>query len=140
MKKVSVIIPVYNVEEYLEECMESVIHQTLKEIEILCVNDGSTDHSLQILEQYAKKDDRIRIISQENSGYGKAMNCGLDAATGEYIGIVEPDDYVPLNMYEDLYGKAKEEKLDFVKADFYRFTTEKNGNKKLYYNHLSVNP
>ena len=140
MKKVSVIIPVYNVEEYLEECMESVIHQTLKEIEILCVNDGSTDHSLQILEQYAKKDDRIRIISQKNGGYGKAMNQGLDAASGEYIGIVEPDDYVPLNMYEDLYKKAKEYELDFVKADFYRFVTAENGNKELYYNHLSVNP
>lgn len=140
MKKVSVIIPVYNVEEYLEECMESVIHQTLKEIEILCVNDGSTDHSLQILEQYAKKDDRIRIISQKNGGYGKAMNQGLDAASGEYIGIVEPDDYVPLNMYEDLYRKAKEQNLDFVKADFYRFVTAENGNKELYYNHLSLNP
>ena len=116
MKKVSVIIPVYNVEEYLEECMESVIHQTLKEIEILCVNDGSTDHSLQILEQYAKKDDRIRIISQKNGGYGKAMNQGLDAASGEYIGIVEPDDYVPLNMYEDLYRKAKETESGFCES------------------------
>ena len=78
MKKVSVIIPVYNVEEYLEECMESVIHQTLKEIEILCVNDGSTDHSLQILEQYAKKDDRIRIISQKNGGYDESgIGCGI---------------------------------------------------------------
>ena len=138
MKKVSVIIPVYNVEEYLEECMESVIHQTLKEIEILCVNDGSTDHSLQILEQYAKKDDRIRIISQKNGGYGKAMNQGLDAASGEYIGIVEPDDYVPLNMYEDLYRKAKEQNLDFVKADFYRFVTAENGNKELYYKDVVV--
>lgn len=67
------------------------------------------------------------------------MNQGLDAASGEYIGIVEPDDYVPLNMYEDLYKKAKEYELDFVKADFYRFVTAENGNKELYYNHLSLN-
>lgn len=139
MKKVTVIIPVYNVEQYLEECMDSVIRQTLKELEILCINDGSTDHSLEILERYAKEDARIRIISQENGGYGKAMNQGLSAATGEYIGIVEPDDYVPIDMYEALYEKAKDNDLDFVKADFYRFVTAENGNKELFYNHLSLN-
>ena len=121
MKKVSVIIPVYNVEEYLEECMESVIHQTLKEIEILCVNDGSTDHSLQILEQYAKKDDRIRIISQKNGGYGKAMNQGLDAASGEYIGIVESDDYADPEMFEEMYNVASSNQLDVVKSGFYYY-------------------
>ena len=137
MVKVSIIIPVYNVERYLEECMESVLRQTLKSIEVICVNDGSTDGSLQMLEAYKEKDSRVVLVSQKNGGYGLAMNRGLERATGEYIGIVEPDDYVPLGMYEDLYQKAAEEKLDFVKADFYRFKRDKNWSMELYYNHLS---
>lgn len=137
MAKVSIIIPVYNVEAYLVECMESVRNQTLKEIEIICVNDGSTDDSLKILYDYQRQDSRIHIINQENSGYGKAMNRGIAHATGDYIGIVEPDDYVALNMYEELYAKAVQYNLDFIKADFYRFTREKNGNMKMLYHHLS---
>lgn len=137
MPKVSIIIPTYNVEAYLKECMESVIRQTLKDIEIICINDGSTDGSLQILKEYADKDSRIVLVDKENEGYGVGMNIGLDKATGEYIGIVEPDDFVPLNMYEDLYNTAKENDLDFVKADFYRFTrNSENGNMELIYNHL----
>lgn len=137
MPKVSVIVPTYNVEMYLDQCMESLQRQTLKDMEFICVNDGSKDHSLEILKKYAKYDERIIIIDKENGGYGKAMNVGLDRATGEYIGILEPDDYVPLNMYEDLYRVAKEHGLDFVKADFYRFTTDPdNGNMELVYNHL----
>lgn len=137
MAKVSIIIPVYNVEEYLKECMDSVTGQTLKDIEIICVNDGSTDHSADILKKYQEQDQRIVLIDKKNGGYGQAMNCGLDRATGEYIGIVEPDDYVPLHMYEELYKKADDYKLDFVKADFYRFKCSENGNMELYYNHLS---
>jgi len=137
MYKISVIIPTYNVEPFLVECMESVTRQTLKEVEIICVNDGSTDNSLEILQDYAKKDDRIVIITGPNAGYGSAMNKGLDKATGEYIAIVEPDDYISLTMYEDLYAIAKENDLDFVKADFFRFTTENNGNRRLIYNRLS---
>ena len=137
MAKVSIIIPTYNVEPYLVECMESVVNQTLKDIEIICINDGSTDGSLAILKKYAEADDRIILVDKENGGYGIAMNIGQEKATGEYIGIVEPDDYVPLNMYEDLYNKAKEYDLDFVKADFYRFKTADNGNMELVYNHLS---
>lgn len=137
MPKVSVIVPTYNVEMYLEECMESLVRQTLHDIEIICVNDGSKDSSLEILKRYAADDPRVVIIDKENGGYGKAMNVGLDRATGEYIGIVEPDDYVPLHMYEDLYLTAVREDLDFVKADFYRFTTEKRtGNMELVYNRL----
>ena len=127
MAKVSVILPIYNVEQYLEECLESVIHQSLKEIEIICVNDGSTDSSTEIMERYAAIDPRIIIISGPNGGYGKAMNKGLDRASGEYIGIVEPDDYVDLNMFEELYVLAKDHDLDFVKADFYRFTRDEDG-------------
>ena len=137
MAKVSIILPVYNVESYLRQCLETVKRQTLKDIEIICVNDGSKDHSLEIIQEFAKGDDRFVIVDKENGGYGKAMNVGLDKATGEYIGIVEPDDYVPLNMFEDLYEIAHEKQLDFVKADFYRFMTdEETGDMTLVYNHL----
>lgn len=139
MPKVSIIVPIYNVENYLEECLESIVRQTLSDIEIICINDGSTDGSLAILQKYAENDKRIVVVDKENGGYGIGMNIGLDKATGEYIGIVEPDDYVPLGMYEDLYLKAKEYDLDFVKADFYRFVTEANGNMTLTYNHLTGN-
>lgn len=135
--KVSIIVPIYSVEMYLVEALDSLQRQTLHDIEIICVNDGSKDNSLEIMKRYAEKDDRFIIIDKENGGYGKAMNVGLDKATGEYIGILEPDDYVPLNMYEDLYKVAKENDLDFVKADFYRFTTdEKTEDKHMVYNHL----
>ena len=140
MAKVSIIIPTYNVEMYLVECMESVIHQTLKDIEIICINDGSTDGSLEILKSYAQKDDRIVLVDKENGGYGIAMNIGLEKATGEYIGIVEPDDFVKLDMYESLYQIAKDNDLDFVKADFYRFKRTDEDDMNLFYNHLSKNP
>lgn len=139
MAKVSIIIPTYNVEMYLVECMESVIHQTLKDIEIICINDGSTDGSLEILKSYAQKDDRIVLVDKENGGYGIAMNIGLEKATGEYIGIVEPDDFVKLDMYESLYQIATDNDLDFVKADFYRFKRTDEDDMNMVYNHLSMN-
>lgn len=122
--KVSVIVPVCNVEQYLDECMESLIHQTMKEIEFICVNDGSKDYSLEKLMKYAKKDSRVRIIDKDNAGYGHAMNIGIDNARGGYIGIVESDDFVDLHMFEDLYKIAVKEKVDFIKADFNRFAKE----------------
>lgn len=140
MAKVSIIIPTYNVEMYLVECMESVIHQTLKDIEIICINDGSTDGSLEILKSYAQKDDRIVLVDKENGGYGIAMNIGLEKATGEYIGIVEPDDFIKLDMYESLYQIATDNDLDFVKADFYRFKRTDEDDMNMVYNHLSKNP
>lgn len=140
MIKVSIVIPVYNVQEYLAECMESVIGQTLKEIEFICVNDGSTDGSPEILERFAARDKRIVLIHRENGGYGCAVNEGMKRAAGEYVGIVEPDDYVPPDMYQDLYRTAKEYELDFVKADFYRFTTGADGEREFVYNHLSQKP
>ena len=133
MEKVSIILPIYNVSQYLRECLDSVTQQTLKEIEIICVNDGSTDNSLDIIQEYAAKDGRIVVITGPNGGYGKAMNKGLDRATGEYIGIVEPDDYVTLTMFEDLYQIASENQLDFVKADFYRFSRNEAGEEQLQY-------
>ena len=137
MAKVSVVVPVYNVEQYLEEALRSLVRQTLHDIEIVVVNDGSTDGSLEIIRRFMENDSRIVLIDKENGGYGKAMNIGLDRATGEYIGILEPDDYVPLDMYEDLYEAAHAHDLDLVKADFYRFTTDdETGNMQLFYNHL----
>ena len=139
MPKVSVIVPVYNVEPYLRECMESIVRQTLKDIEIICINDGSTDGSPAILKEYAEKDERIVLVDKENGGYGLAMNIGLDKATGEYAGIVEPDDYVALTMFEDLYNAAKENDLDLVKADFYRFYNEED-RRVLIYTRQSTKP
>lgn len=137
MPKVSVIMPIYNVEKYLDEALESVKRQTLKDIEIVCVNDGSTDSSLEIIQKYAEGDPRFVIIDKENGGYGKAMNAGMDKATSEYIGILEPDDFIPLNMFEDLYEAAAKNDLDIVKGDFYCFTRdEKTGNMWMEYNHL----
>ena len=127
VKKVSVLVPVYNVECYLRQCLDSVLAQTLKDIEVVCVNDGSTDSSPAILKEYASKDSRIKIINQKNSGYGTAMNVATDNATGEYIGIVEPDDFIEPDMFEILYNAAVQNSLDFVKSDFYRFTTDENG-------------
>ena len=121
--KVSVVLPIYNAEPYLRECLDSVVNQTLKEIEIICVNDGSTDNSLDIIKEYANKDNRIVIIDKPNAGYGQTMNCGIAIARGEYIGIVEPDDFVKLDMYETLYNKAKEFHLDMVKGNLSTFST-----------------
>ncbi len=119
--KISVVVPVCNVAAYLPECLDSLIGQTLREIEIICVNDGSTDNSLEILRAYEKKDSRVIVIDKPNSGYGHTMNVGMDAARGEYFSIVESDDFILADMYETLYKTAKEHELDFVKADFYRF-------------------
>lgn len=116
--KVSIVIPVYNVERYLEECLDCVVNQTLHDIEIICVNDGATDRSGEILAEYARRDERMIVINKKNGGYGQAVNMGIRVASGEYIGIVEPDDYLELNMMEELYDTAARLKLDVVKADF----------------------
>ena len=100
--KLSIIIPVYNTGEYLSRCLDSVINQTYKEIEIICVNDGSTDNSLQILNDYAKCDDRIIIINQKNLGSSEARNNGLKIIKGKWVGFVDSDDWVDLNYFEEL--------------------------------------
>ena len=105
--KVSIIVPVYNVEQYLERCLNSLINQTLKDIEIICVNDGSKDNSGKILEEYAQKDNRIIIINQENQGLSIARNNGMDIAKGKYIGFVDSDDWVDLDFFEKLYNSAE---------------------------------
>lgn len=105
--KVSVIIPVYNTSIYLDKCLGSLINQTLKEIEIICINDGSTDNSLEILQKYAQDDKRIIIINQQNQGQSAARNAGLNAASGEYIGFIDSDDWADDTMFEKLYQGAK---------------------------------
>lgn len=119
MPKVSVIIPVYNTEKYLEKCLESVCNQTLSDIEIICINDCSTDNSLEILNRYAADDERIKIINfPENRGAAAARNAGIDVATGEYIGFVDSDDYPDLDFYEKLHNRAKETGADVAKGNY----------------------
>lgn len=115
--KVSVVIPVYNVEEYLRRCLDSVCGQTLKEIEIICINDCSPDRSIDILREYEAKDSRVKVIDfPKNQGVAEARNAGIDAATGEFIGFVDPDDAVDPAFFETLYNKAKETGADIAKG------------------------
>jgi len=115
MPKVSIIVPVYNVEKYIKKCIESLINQTLKDIEIIFVDDGSTDNSRNVIESY--NDDRIRYIYQENGKQGKARNNGIRHANGEYLAFIDDDDYVDLDMYEKMYNTAIKEDADMVLCD-----------------------
>ena len=115
MTKVTIIVPVYNSEKYIERCIESLINQTLQEIEIIIIDDGSKDNTSQICDEYEKKDNRIKVIHKINEGAGIARNKGLEIATGEYIGFLDSDDYVDRSMFEILYKKAK---LEDVQACF----------------------
>ena len=123
--KVSILVPIYNVEKFLPECLDSLCGQTLKEIEIICINDGSTDTSLDIVKKYHKKDNRIVIVNKQNSGYGDSMNKGLERANGDYIGIVESDDWIEKDAFRKLYSIGKEHDLDIVKTNFYEYYTKK---------------
>ena len=116
---VSVIVPIYNAEQYLRQCVDSLVRQTLKNIEIILVNDGSTDNSPAMCDAYAEQDKRVKVIHQENGGYGKACNTGLTAARGEYLGIVESDDYVEFDMYETLYSISGDTHSSIIKGSFY---------------------
>ena len=122
--KVSVVIPVYNVEPYLEKCMDSVIGQTLRELEIICVNDGSTDGSREILERYAKQDPRIQIVDQVNQGLSAARNTGMDHMTGKYLYFLDSDDYISPDAMERLYEKAEEMQLDLLCFNAEAFSDE----------------
>ncbi len=131
MPKISVIIPIFNVEEYLTQCLDSVINQTLKDIEIICVNDGSTDNSQDIVDCYEKKDDRIRKIVKANGGLSSARNAGLEIATGEYVHFMDSDDLLETNAYENLYNEAKRLSLDilyFEAKSFFENDEIKNNN------------
>lgn len=122
MKKVSIVVPVYNMEKYLEKCMDSLVNQTLEDIEIIVVNDGSNDNSIKILNKYKKKyPNKIIIIDQENQGISAARNNGIDIATGEYIGFVDSDDYVKYDMFEKLYNKIEKSKSDIVVCNYQKY-------------------
>lgn len=114
MPQVSVIIPIYNVEKYLDKCLDSVIHQTYKELEIICVNDGSTDGSAQILTSYAARDKRIKVVSRKNGGLSAARNSGLDVATGKYCYFIDSDDWIELNTIEKLVNIMTTHDIDVV--------------------------
>ena len=122
---ISVIIPVYNVEQYLNRCVDSVINQTYKNLEIILVDDGSTDNSGKICDEYALKDNRIKVIHKENGGLSSARNAGLDIAKGAYIGFIDSDDYIELDMYEFLYNMLIENKVEVSCCNVFDFKNNK---------------
>lgn len=125
MPQISVLVPVCNVEAYLEQCLDSLISQTFQDMEIICIDDGSTDRSGQMLDRYAEADFRIKVVHKINTGYGSSMNMALDYATGEYIAILESDDYAEPDMLQQLYAVAVEQNVDVVKADYYHYSDGK---------------
>ena len=116
--KISIIVPIYNVEQYLQKTIESCINQTLKELEVILVDDGSKDASGKVVDDFAKKDNRIKVIHKQNEGVTIARNTGLAVATGKYIFFLDGDDYLPLNAMDLLYQKAIEEDADWVIGDY----------------------
>ena len=122
--KISVIIPVYNVEKHLEKCLSSILNQTLDSLEVIAINDGSTDRSLEILEHFSNQDQRLKVINQVNQGVSAARNKGLSLAQGEYIGFVDSDDYIEDTMYEKLYECVNQYNCDVVVANVFDETSE----------------
>ena len=114
MVAISIIIPVHNAEMFLHECLNSLISQTFKDFEIICINDGSTDSSPKILEEYAKKDSRFKVYNQENQGAGAARNKGVEFAQGKYIQFLDSDDYFAPTMLEEMFNKAQEFDTDIT--------------------------
>lgn len=125
MPKVSIIIPVYNVEEYLDKCVQSAINQSLKDIEIILVDDESPDNCPQLCDEYAKKDSRIRVVHKKNGGLGFARNSGLEIATGEYVTFLDSDDFVELDTYENLYQIVSKDNADAIYYKLDRFYNDK---------------
>lgn len=128
--KVSVVVPVFNAERYLEKCIKSLQQQTLKEIEIICVNDGSSDNSLDILNRLAEQDSRIVIIDKENEGQSVARNVGISRAQGEFLGFVDSDDWVDKDFYEKLYGAAIQTNSEIASAGYKRWGKIKSSIRK----------
>ena len=124
--KVSIIVAVYNASNYLDKCLTSILKQSLKEIEIICIDDGSTDSSLEILQKYSKKDERFKVISQSNMGASAARNRGLEKAKGEYFIVIDSDDWIEEEYLEKMYERAKENELDIVICDMkFKFNDSK---------------
>ena len=122
MPRLSIVIPVYNVERYLGECLDSVLAQTFGDYEVIVVNDGSTDGSAALAEDFARRDPRFRLVHQENGGLSKARNTGIDVATGEYMAFLDSDDALPPDAYELLVGTLDRTGSDFATGNVYRFT------------------
>ncbi|MBQ6154455.1 glycosyltransferase family 2 protein, partial [bacterium] len=122
--KISVVVPVYQVEQFLPQCLNSILAQTLKELEIIVVDDGSPDNCGHIIDEYAKKDSRIIPIHQDNQGYGSAVNNGIKRAHGQYLAVVESDDFLEPEMYAKLYAKAEKYHADIAKCSFYNFNQD----------------
>ena len=132
MPKISIIVPVYNVEKYLRKCIDSILNQTFKDFELILIDDGSTDESGKICDEYNLKDNRIKVIHKENGGLSSARNAGLDIAQGEYIGFVDSDDWIELDMYEELYKICKENDTDVgIVGINYGGASEKKKSKKI---------
>ena len=127
--KVSVIMPSLNVEPYIRECMDSALGQKEQDIEIISIDAGSTDGTWEILQEYAKADERVRLFRSEVRSYGAQVNQGIRLAKGKYVAILETDDYVVPEMYGALYHLAEENQVDYVKADFDNFVSLSNGHK-----------
>ena len=125
MLKVSIIVPIYNVEKYLSQCLDSIIGQTYSNIEIILIDDGSTDNSPQICDEYAKQDGRIRVIHKENSGASSARNLGLKTAKGEYLAFMDPDDWLDLNTIEFCIKRIQENDLDIIRFNYVREYADK---------------
>lgn len=123
VNKISVIVPVYNVEKYLAECLESIVNQTYKNLEIILVNDGSTDSCAQVCNEYALKDHRIKVINQKNGGLSAARNTGLQIVTGDFISFIDSDDLIAADFYQKLLQISIENKADIVECDFSKFET-----------------
>lgn len=123
--KISIIMPSLNVGKYIGKCLQSIVNQTLKDIEIICVDGGSTDCTLEIINEFVQKDSRIKLINSPVKSYGYQMNLGLKAALGEYIGIVETDDFIDENMFEQLYSYTLIDKVDFVKSSYFEYANKK---------------
>lgn len=123
-KTISVIVPAYNVEDYLERCLDSICQQTYKDLEIIIINDGSTDKTEQIAKHYACQDKRIKVISQRNKGLAGARNTGIFHSHGQYIGFIDSDDWIPRDYYEKLLGLLKQENADVVTTDIIRIKDE----------------
>ena len=119
--KVSILVPVYNVERFLPQCLDALCGQTLRDIEIICINDGATDGSPAILHEYAARDARIRVIDKRNTGYGHSLNLGISQARGEYIGIIEPDDFPDKRMFKKLLKVAERTHADVVKCNYFNY-------------------
>lgn len=115
---ISILVPCCNVEKYLTECLASIVRQSFEDIEIICLNDGSKDHTLDIIKEFAAKDSRIVVVDKPNSGYGATMNIGLGLARGKYVGIIESDDYIEPDMFMHMYEAAEKNNLDYTRCLF----------------------